>query len=260
MNSLEDLVTLITSTTGRLWLAGVLGAVGLWLLMPSARISGRAAGAAALILSALILFSLAPPLGTDAQAILFWILTAVALTSAVGTITSRSPLYSAIWFAVTLLGVGGLMLVNGAVFLGVATVAVYAGAIVVTFLFVLMLAQPQGHAFYDRMSWGRMGSALGCMAGVGLACALVWGNLEIARSPDLAGPISGDAAGSVLAESHVAVLGGRLFSQHLIGVELAGTLLLAALVGAVAMAGQGGRLGRPRGEAVHGGVRREGPS
>ena len=54
----------------------------------------------------------------------------------------------------SLLGTAALFLLQGAQFLGIATVAVYAGAIVVTFLFVLMLAQPEGHAFYDRISWG----------------------------------------------------------------------------------------------------------
>lgn len=86
----------------------------------------------------------------------FWLLAAVTLSAAVATISSRSPIHSAIWFALTLLGVGGWMLLQGAQFLAVATVAVYAGAIVVTFLFVLMLAQPEGQAFYDRVSWGRV--------------------------------------------------------------------------------------------------------
>ncbi len=54
----------------------------------------------------------------------------------------------------SLLGTAGLFLFQGAQFLSIATVAVYAGAIVVTFLFVLMLAQPEGHAFYDRIGWG----------------------------------------------------------------------------------------------------------
>ena len=44
-------------------------------------------------------------------------------------------------------------MLQGAQFLGVATIVVYAGAILVTFLFVFMLAQPRGNAFYDRVSW-----------------------------------------------------------------------------------------------------------
>ena len=61
----------------------------------------------------------------------------------------------------------------GAQFLGIATVAVYAGAIVVTFLFVLMLAQPGGHAMYDRISWGWLPRFLGSLLALrkaGLIC------------------------------------------------------------------------------------------
>jgi NADH-quinone oxidoreductase subunit J len=52
-----------------------------------------------------------------------------------------------------LLGTAGLLLLAGAQFLAIATVVVYAGAILVTFLFVLMLAQPEGRAAYDRVSF-----------------------------------------------------------------------------------------------------------
>jgi NADH-quinone oxidoreductase subunit J len=96
---------------------------------------------------------------------MLWSLGAVILLAAIATITSRAPVYSAVWFALTLFGVGGWMLVQGAQFLAVATVAVYAGAIVVMLLFVLMLAQPEGQAFYDRVSWGRLPALLSAATG-----------------------------------------------------------------------------------------------
>jgi hypothetical protein len=68
--------------------------------------------------------------------------------------------YAAIWFALALAGVAGVLLVLGAQFLGVATIVVYAGAILVMFLFVLMLAQPAGLAPYDRVSSEPLLSAL----------------------------------------------------------------------------------------------------
>ncbi len=80
----------------------------------------------------------------------------MAIVSAVCTVTFRSPVYCALWFALSLLGTAGIFMVQGAQFLGVATVVVYAGAILVTFLFVLMLAQPGGDAYYDRVSWEGM--------------------------------------------------------------------------------------------------------
>src|SRR5690606_16847899 len=76
--------------------------------------------------------------------------------------------YCAIWFALTLLGTAGLFFFQGAQFLGVATVVVYAGAILVTMLFVLMLCNPEGHSTYDRLSWEAGISALTGALMVGL--------------------------------------------------------------------------------------------
>ena len=56
-------------------------------------------------------------------------------------VTSRNPVYSALWFAAVVLSTSGLFLLAGAQFLAAGTVIVYAGAIIVTFLFVIMLAQ-----------------------------------------------------------------------------------------------------------------------
>ena len=120
-----------------------------------------------------ILITVLPIIGLQFESVVFWMLAGITVCAATATITSRSPVYSAIWFALMLLGVGGLFMINGAQFLGVATVAVYAGAIVVTFLFVLMLAEPQGHSFYDRISWGKLPSLAGCLAGAGLAAILI---------------------------------------------------------------------------------------
>src|SRR6266513_5930148 len=95
-----------------------------------------------------------------AGALGLWLLALVTLAGAVATVSSQSPVYSAIWFATSLLGTAGLFFFNGAQFLGVATVVVYAGAIVVTFLFVIMLAQPEGHSAYDRITWGGLPKVL----------------------------------------------------------------------------------------------------
>ena len=75
--------------------------------------------------------------------------TSSALAAIVGgvlTVTSRNPIYSALWFASVVLSTSGLFLLAGAQFLAAGTVIVYAGAIIVTFLFVIMLAQMEGKA------------------------------------------------------------------------------------------------------------------
>ncbi len=221
----------------RLACATLFGGVGLWLMLPGAAKSRKVTGAIGSLIAAIMIFRELPMSADGLQAVVFWTLAAIVLASAVATITSRSPVYCAVWFALLLLATGGLFLINGAQFLGVATVAVYAGAIVVTFLFVLMLAQPEGHSYYDRISWGKFPSMLGCFAGVGLIAVLVG---VIAQTP-LAelGPAADQT--NLLLDQHVARLGGQLFSRHLVAVQFAGTLLLAALVGAVAMSVHGAK-------------------
>ena len=104
----------------------------------------------------------------------------VTVISAAAAVTFRSPVYCAIWFALSLLGTAGLFLFQGAQFLGVATIVVYAGAILVTFLFVLMLAQPQGHAYYDRVSWEALLSAVTGAVLVGIL-TMAWSS--VLRNP-----------------------------------------------------------------------------
>jgi NADH:ubiquinone oxidoreductase subunit 6 (subunit J) len=307
----------------------VLGAIGLICLLPPSRRDLRAAGA---IFFALALgfygyaVAIATPTPGEESVIAWVVFILLALTtvgSALAMITSRSAVYSAIWFALTLLATGGLFLYQGAQFLGVATVTVYAGAIVVTFLFVIMLAQPDGHAAYDRISWGWFAKPAAALAAATLMGAVLYGlhgaetggtrelvgravdDLAKTNEPlpftsaqivkaNLVGPdersklqmqLRSDAADvtlskadavrlatavserrgmttppriellpalaaphDTLAGNHMAHLGGYLFSRHLIAVEVAGTLLLAALVGAIAMLSQGAST-RHEGEA-----------
>ena len=136
-----------------IFLATLLGVAGIWLMLPRGAARGRMAGAvltaAALGLGA----SQLRPLGDWAADGLFYLLAGVTVVAALATVTFRNPVYCAIWFGMTLTGTAGLFLFTGAEFLAVATLVVYAGAILVTFLFVLMLAQPEGDAPYDRRSW-----------------------------------------------------------------------------------------------------------
>jgi NADH-quinone oxidoreductase subunit J len=137
----------------------------------------------------------------------------------------------------------------------VATIVVYAGAILVMFLFVLMLAQPSGLAPYDRVSNEPLLAALAGAVLLGVL-SLSIGRLSASPSaccglPSRTGPTATTAAAPTpaatasatdadpLAANHVARLGGELFGRHLIAVEAAGVLLLVALVGAIAVVARG---------------------
>jgi NADH-quinone oxidoreductase subunit J len=215
----------------------VLLALGLWLMLPRGGMPGRALGTLLAAVSLGLVASQIPRLGSWAASGVFYVLAGVTVLAAVATVTFRNPVYSAIWFGLSLLGTAGLFLFQGAQFLGVATVVVYAGAILVTFLFVLMLAQPQGQAFYDRVSWS---PGLSAMTGALVVAILtltitgVFQNPVVENRPQAALPMA-VLQNDILADQHMAHLGAQLYSRYLVAVEVAGTLLLVALVGTVAI-------------------------
>ncbi|MCS6977918.1 MAG: NADH-quinone oxidoreductase subunit J [Gemmatales bacterium] len=150
------------------------GMTALWLLLPQARprqvlISAFIAGTAALLVGGLVLLRGTGPDVPLLFDVLFWVFALLAVASGVAMIVQRNPVYSALWFAQVVLSTCGLFLLQAAWFLAAATVIVYAGAIVVTFLFVIMLAQQTGLAPYDRQAREPL---LACIAGFALLAAL----------------------------------------------------------------------------------------
>ena len=249
--------------------AVVAAAVSLWLLLPNGREHSVARWLGTLLgLAALAAFIAAGRrLGGLGEEAVFLVVSAVAVISAAATIVSRSPVYAAIWFALSLAGVAGVLLVLGAQFLGVATIVVYAGAILVMFLFVLMLAQPAGLAPYDRVSNEPFLSALAGAVLLGVL-SLSIGRLSAAPPsccslpsratltlPAATGAPTQPAQPAPVADSlehnHVARLGAELFGRHLIAVEAAGLLLLVALVGAIAVVSRGDAEGTPSQASLH---------
>ena len=217
------------------------GALALWLMLPRGAAGGRRVGVVWAALSLSLFGSRMVSLGSGewlAQSV-FYVLAFVTIGSAVATITSRNPVYSAIWFALTLLGTSGLFLLQGAQFLALATVVVYAGAILLTFVFVLMWANPRGQAYYDRLSWEAFLSATAGAVMVGILTMTTAKAFESGGSdatPGWSGAASADELREdLLAPEHVARLGARMYGEYLIAVEVAGTLLLVALIGAVAI-------------------------
>jgi NADH-quinone oxidoreductase subunit J len=223
-------------------LALALMACGVWWLMPGTvrlpKIAGLllAIGGAGWLVAQLHAAS-----GALEQRILFVAFATAAILAAVLMITNRNPVYSALWFALATLAVCGLFLMQSAPFLAAATVIVYAGAIVVTFVFVIMLAQQSGATVYDQRSRQPL---LGTVFGLLLLGALMAmlktssaedlhftdGQSPVAAANVLSQPAKGEQLGAMLG------LGRSLFGDYLFAVELAGTLLLVATIGAIAIA------------------------
>lgn len=224
-------------TSQVLSIAVVLAAVALWLLLPrwGVGLRRRAVGVVLGLMSLGLFVSQWPGLGCWTTQAVVGLLAVVTVIAAGAMVSAHNPVYAAVWFGLALLGTAGLLFVQGAQFLAVATVVVYAGAILVTFLFVLLLAQPDGRTACDRTSTEALVSAA--------AGAVMVGVLSIAMGLALGAPqplegMATDAqrAEGVLSNVHVAQLGTELFSRHLIAVEVAGVLLLVALVGATVVA------------------------
>ena len=184
-----------------------------------------------------------------ADEVMFWVFGIGALLCGVLMITAHNPVYAALWFALATLSTCGLFLLQSAPFLAAATIIVYAGAVIVTFLFVIMLAQQSGAAGYDQRSRQSVIATVSAFVLLGaLAMTLQTEKIEIQR-PVVAAADQSDLIekaalpGNVLSKADanhpvgdLKGLGKSLFGDYLFAVELAGTLLLIASVGAIAIA------------------------
>src|SRR4051794_24436533 len=133
-----------------LWLPLLAGAASVYLLLPRPRPypgwMGGLAGLAAIVLAGLFLLK---PLGLSPETALFYCFAALAVASGGLLATQRDPARAALSFTLVVLSTCGLFLLLAAPFLMAATIIIYAGAIIVTFLFVIMLAQQQGYSDAD---------------------------------------------------------------------------------------------------------------
>jgi NADH-quinone oxidoreductase subunit J len=222
-------------------LALALLACGVWWLMPRTMRLPKIVGLLLAVGGADWLVYQLNVSSASAQRVLFAAFATAAILAAILMITNRNPVYSALWFALATLAVCGLFLLQTAPFLAAATVIVYAGAIVVTFVFVIMLAQQSGATIYDQRSRQPL---LATVFGVLLLGALMAmlkdasaedlhftdGIAPVASANLLSQPTKGGQLGTMLG------LGRSLFGDYLFAVELAGTLLLVATIGAIAIA------------------------
>jgi NADH:ubiquinone oxidoreductase subunit 6 (subunit J) len=155
-----------------LLLALVAGGAAVYLLLPRPRpypsLWGAAAGAIALLVAgaAIVRVGLLTP-----ETLLFYVFSGLALLSGALLVTQHQPARAALSFALVVLSVSGLFLLLAAPFLAAATITVYAGAIIVMFLFVIMLAQQAGADNADSRS---REPAIASLTGILLLGALVY--------------------------------------------------------------------------------------
>ena len=153
--------------------------------------------------------------------ILFWILAVASLFSALMVITSKNPVFSVIWLIVTFFTISGHYILLNAQFLAVVNIIVYAGAIMVLFLFVIMLMNLSKATEVRKGRWMRL---IGAVAGGCFLLVLIAALRGTeARATELG---TGDIG-------LIQNLGWVLFHDYVIPFELSSVLFLTAMVGAV---------------------------
>jgi NADH-quinone oxidoreductase subunit J len=160
------------------------------------------------------------------EGVLFTIFATLMVATGCAMQVEANPVYAALWFAGVILSTCGLFLMEGAAFISAATIIVYAGAIVVTFLFVIMLARQTGSSQYDKRY---RQPVLTILLGAVLLAVLV----QVLRQPK---PGEVTLAEVPANEDMVKLLGRSLFVDHLWSVEVAGVLLLVATFGTILIA------------------------
>ncbi|WP_026316925.1 NADH-quinone oxidoreductase subunit J [Actinokineospora enzanensis] len=167
---------------------------------------------------------------TTGEAVAFWILGPLALAGGLGMIFARNAVHSALFLVLTMLSLGVIYLVQQAPFLGFVQIIVYTGAIMMLFLFVLMLV---GRDSSDSVVEVLRGQRLwATVLGIGLAVLIVAAvsrALSSVKSLDLAGENANGGKGNV------ANIGRALFSDWVFPFELTSALLIVAAVGAMVL-------------------------
>ncbi|MCW2493545.1 MAG: NADH-quinone oxidoreductase subunit [Frankiales bacterium] len=163
------------------------------------------------------------------EAITFWILGPVSLAGAIGMVAARNAVHSALSLVATMMSLGLFYVVEQGPFLGLVQIIVYTGAIMILFLFVLMLiGRDSSDSLVETLRGQRVAALLAGLA-FALLVALTLGRAFTGRPPkNLDGPNANN--GNVDSIAH------KLFSDYLFAFELTSALLIVAAVGAMVLA------------------------
>ena len=156
----------------------------------------------------------------------FYLFAAMTIASAVLVIFARNPVHSVLWLILAFFNAAGLMLMTGAEFIALLLVIVYVGAVAVLFLFVVMMLD---------IDFSRLRSGFTKNLPFGLLVALVLlAEIIIAANARGAGPLIADRPPDA-AQPNIVALGEAMYSRFLFPFEIAGLILLVAMVGAIVL-------------------------
>ena len=185
---------------------------------------------------------------------LFFVFAVLCVAGSLGMLLSRSPVASALWMVQTMLAIACLYLTLNAAFIGVVQVLVYAGAIMVLFLFVIMLLNLEEMPRLSSFTWARAAAFVAGVAVLALLLTVVAARadllpdgvvtaevVEVDETDVVAGPtgqalVVEDEAARIVDPTSVEQIGVALLTRHAFSLEIVGALLLAATIGAVLLA------------------------
>jgi NADH-quinone oxidoreductase subunit J len=164
---------------------------------------------------------------STAEAVSFWILGAIALAGAIGVVAAPKAVYSAIFLAMTMIALAIIYVAQDAVFLGVVQVVVYTGAVMMLFLFVLMLIGVDSAQSLVETIRGQRLAAIA--AGLGFGVLLIAG-IGTLTTTGFVGLTQANEGGNVQG------LADLIFTRNLWAFELTSALLITAALGAMVLA------------------------
>jgi NADH-quinone oxidoreductase subunit J len=164
------------------------------------------------------------------EQILFWVTAVLAVTGALGMILSRKAVHSALWIALTMINLAIMYIANSAPFLGMVQIIVYTGAVMMLFLFVLMVVGVDSSDSLIETIKGQRAAAL--LLTLGMAILIIWGiGNALAEVPS----VGLEAANSQYG-GNVEGLASLMFTQYALVFELTAALLITAAMGAMVLA------------------------
>lgn len=219
----------------------VVAGIGTVLLLPSKREAAiRKVGAVVLALVGLVFLALlirfAAGVAETAEGRIgpyFWIFSAIALVGAIRVITHPRPVYSALYFVLTVMASAGLFVLLQAEFMAAALIIIYAGAILITYVFVIMLAAqsiPSEKPLAAVIEYDAVSREPLVASAIGFTLAGILLFVLFDRGQGLHNPASHAVSGS--AES----VGRYLFTNQVLSLEVAGIILTLSMVGAILIA------------------------
>ena len=231
-----------------LYLLIALGGVGVWLALPRRGVSPQPLGAMiAAAAGGLLVLMLSLAAKDHLPNLYFYVFAAVALGGGLRVITHPRPVYAALYFILTVLASAGLFVILAAEFLAFALIIVYAGAILITYLFVIMLAtqapsedQVEVLADYDATSRDPFAATVVGFLLLGVLTTMLFRGVGELGAPAISddqahlADLPGKAAGSDV--TNIEGVAFTLLHGHPGAIEIAGIILLMAMLGAVVLA------------------------